>query len=224
MAFPSAPATQAKPARQAKSTAQGSSGHSAERGVWLCHPLPAKQRAGARPAPILRPALAGHRSPGATGGSGDRAALCTPQTHPEPRCAGQGQCPPPAPAGCRRSPARRQGARPAPAPAPALPRTARRTPAPRCPPCGDTPGGLRPPGPAPHHHGPIARGSPHPPMPGSIARCGAVQGTYLTPVTSSRRNPGTDMKRGATCVGRKLSTRPPATAPRHSPVPRLPSG
>lgn len=142
-----------------------------------------------------------------------------PRTHPEPRGAGRGPCPPPAPAGHWQSPARPRGARPAPAPAAAPPPTAHRSAAPRCPPCGDT-----------HRESagagrPAQHCTPALLWPRSVGQslythageCHTLRDwaiTHLIPVTSSRRNPGIGAKRGVTCAGwRELSTMAPSPHP-----------
>lgn len=69
MAFPSAPATQAKPARQAKSTAQGSSGRSAVDGGSAVPPPP--HQAGSRGRAHAHPVT----SPGRAPDPGDRGRV-----------------------------------------------------------------------------------------------------------------------------------------------------
>lgn len=93
-------------------------------------------------------------------------------------------------------------------------------------------GGSDPPGPAPHPGTAAAPQRVTLPVPPRAREHRTLRGcasTYLIPVTSSRRNPGTDMKRGATCAGRKLSAmqdgpRPQPSPPPDGPVPRSPSG
>lgn len=151
-----------------------------------------------------------------------------PRTHPEPRGAGRGPCPPPAPAGHWQSPARPRGARPAPAPAAAPPPTAHRSAAPRCPPCGDTTPrvcGCRTPGPALHPGTAVApqRGTvPVPPCRGVSHTAGLghhpPDPCHLQPQEPRhRREEGSDLRR---VVGAEHDGPQPAPL---GPIPHSPS-